>query len=105
MPVGTGFGARLRLVLALGIAAWMGACNLNPQPIPPGAEPDSGSPTDGMGNGGGSQQPPRDASLPDAKAVEDAGAGSDASDPRTDAGDAGDGGDAGEDAGDAGDAG
>ncbi len=90
---------RARLVLAalLALAAVgsaSGACSLNPQPIPPGAEPDAA-----FGPGEGTD-PNDKGNTADASFADGAGGGSDASTsdvgatPNTDAGDAGDASDA-----------
>ena len=46
-------GVRVLFVLAVVGAAAVDACSLNPQPIPPGEQPDSGSNSD-FGSGGAS---------------------------------------------------
>ena len=93
---------RARLVLAAlfawaAIGAASGACSLNPQPIPPGAEPDAalGPPenADGPSDKG---DVTADGSFTDAGGGSDVGSASDApvTVPGADGGDAGDAGDA-----------
>jgi hypothetical protein len=85
-----------RIYWALLLAAGFAACDLNPQPLPPGDERDNGSSgsggiqapttTPGSSSGGG-EGPPNDGA--------DAGAGDSGPTPNPDGGeDAGDGGDA-----------
>lgn len=91
--------SRLAFAVFVALAALVGACNIGPQPLPPGVETD---PTDGRGNDAGATGV--------VNLGEDAGAaapsaGADAGAPLRDAGgfwdssDGGDGGDAGADAG------
>jgi len=83
------------IAVCLGLV-WVGACNLNPQPIPPGdTAGDSGSAAENPGAGGSADSGPGNVDAGDAKA-EDPDA--------TPGADAGDGGDATPDAGDGGDA-